>query len=1177
MTEPGGSAASNRAPIDPRLLRAVPSLRASLAGLAAAAALGAAAIVAQAICLAQIVTGVFIHHHLVGQEAAWLAGLAAAMGVKALSAGATELVAQHLSAKLRAALRAKLLDGVVRLGARWLGGTDRGRVVSIAGTGIEGLDGYATRALPALIAAGVVPPVALAAIGAYDWPSLLILCVTLPLVPVFLALIGMTTKRHMDRQWRTLAKLSGQFLDLVEGLTTLKVYGRSRAQIRAVEDGADRYRRETLSTLRVAFLSGLVLDLLATLSVALVAVAVGLRLDHGSLSLQSALVVLLLAPEVFSPLRAVGAQHHATEDARVVISSALTIIEDAQRGVPADRPTPDPRPARHPEASAGGQALEVPGGAVRFERVSYSYPGRVVPVLDHIDLQLGAPGLTVLSGPSGAGKSTLLALLLGQIAPSAGTISTAGGPLRPTPSWYASLAWVPQRPRPTQDTVADEVRLGDPDLTATDLADILAECAAPGPATVLGEDGTAISAGQRRRVVLARALARCRRVARSGALPLVLLDEPSEDLDPVTRDVVHAIVDGMARIASVIVATHDPLLLAAATRVVHVGGGRAELDERPQAPATCRVRRPAPAAEAMVHTSFHRHDTRRPAQALRLWAATREAPGALRALVIACALGALAGISGLALTATSVWLICRAAQHPNVQALAVAVVGVRTFALSKAVLRYGERLTAHDGALRLLARVRAQVFAALEPLAPSGLGRYRRGDLLRRFTSDVDAAQEALIRAVVPLAGAAASALAAIALAALIDPLSGFILAAGVGLAAVVVPGATRRAGAAAEPAAVAGGRREALVNGLLDGLEELTVYDGTRRRLAQIRHSEDLARAATRPAGRAGAIGAAAAGMLAAVTVPALVAAGAAGATPMLLGVLGASALVAFDSVSTLPAAFAALGRCRAALGRVNEVISADVPVPDPAVGATPPAVVSGLALRDATLAPAPGAPPVLAGASMQIRTGQRVALLGPSGSGKSSALTAVLRLLPLTEGELTISGDGREVALADLRASDVPPLVAGSLQGDHVFATTLRDNLRLVAPAATDGDLDAVAERVGLGGWIRALPESWSTQAGADGCNLSGGQRQRLLVARALLADPQVLVLDEPTAHLDAAAEALVMADVVAATQGRTLLLSTHHAELLGDFDQRLHLDRLGLHPDRRRPAPTPAAALR
>jgi ATP-binding cassette subfamily C protein CydCD len=1202
-----GGAPTGRGPFDARLMRELPVVRQALVGLGGATVVMAGCTVAQAVLLAQIISSVFARP-LTTHVGAQLIGLAAVMGIKACAGGSIEWIAQRASASVRTGLRHHLLDAVARLGPRWLADADRPALVAAAGPGIEGLDGYVTRAMPAMVAAAVTPVVVLVAIGFADPSSLAILLVTLPLVPVFLALIGVTTRRRMERQWATLGRLSGQFLDLLQGLTTLKIYGRTGAQVAAVRDGTDRYRRQTLATLRVAFLSGLVLDLLATLSVAVVAVEIGLRLDRGGLTLASALTVLLLAPEVFAPLRAVGAQHHATEEARVVIGTAMDAI-DAAAARDAATPSVDPTPDACTLST--GLSPDADGTLVRLEGVDFTYPGRDRPALRGVDLVIGAHELTVLSGASGAGKSTLLAVMLGQIVPTGGSMcvgpdAVALGSQATAQAWRSNLAWVPQRPCPTQTTVAAEVRLGDPGLGDVALDRILALCAAPPGPTATGEDGMHLSAGQLRRLALARAVARAEAVAATGRVPLVVLDEPTEDLDAATQAVVVEVVSGLAAWSAVVVATHDPVLRSLARRDVSVVDGSVTSGIRPGSPPGGRsgdvpmrvadggpARSGGPAVIAAGELSVRRRDptpssgragtvvTGPPSGPLEIRSALMAAPGAVRALLIAMGLGALAGVSGLALTGTSIWMIVRAAQHPNLQALGLAIVGVRTFALAKALLRYAERLESHDGALRLLGDVRARVFAALVPLTPSGLGELRRGDLLRRFTNDVDGAQEALIRAVVPIAGTVVTAAAAAALAALIVPRSAAVLGAGL-VAVVAVLACAQRAGSGADAGSAAAGRRAALVTGMLDGLEELSAYGATDARVDEVAAADMHAARAGRRAGAAGAATTALVGVIGAVTVAGIIGVGAhavarGAVSSVMLGVLAVAGLLAFESTGALAPAFAALGRCSAGLHRVDEVLGAPIPVPEPLHPQGVPVGLTGMIVQDATLAPGSGAPPVLAAAQLRVSMGQRIGVVGPSGAGKSTLLAALLRLLTPETGWIGLcDGDG-VTPLVDLRSGDVPAAVSGSLQGDHVFATTLRDNVRLVAPDAGDLDLDLAADRVGLGDWVRELPDGWSTQAGADGSRLSGGQRQRLLLMRALLADTPILILDEPTAHLDAVTERAVMADLIDSTVGRTLVLSTHRLALLDTFDLCVTIQDRCLRPalrprsdEDRRPSP-------
>jgi ABC-type transport system involved in cytochrome bd biosynthesis fused ATPase/permease subunit len=411
------------------------------------------------------------------------------------------------------------------------------------------------------------------------------------------------------------------------------------------------------------------------------------------------------------------------------------------------------------------------------------------------------------------------------------------------------------------------------------------------------------------------------------------------------------------------------------------------------------------------------------------------------------------------------------------------------------------------------------------------------------------------------LSGAVVTALGATAVATYLAPAAGVALAAGLVLAMAIPWLAARAAGDCTRLVELVG-QRDARTTGTLDALPELIAYGAAYPALTELERLEDeVARSNQRPA-IAGSVGVLLSNATAAIALPMVLFFGAEAVRNQHLGavslaVLAVCALVGFDAVGPLPAAFAAWARCRAGLARVAAVLAAPHAFAEPPAGLPRHAASIGIRATSLDLAPAPAAPPVLVDVDLRVRPGQRVALIGPSGCGKSTLLAAVLRLIPINGGRLDLDTDDGPVAVSSLRAEEVPPLVAGSLQGDHVFDATLRDNLRVVKPAASDAELDQVARRAGLGGFVATLPRGWSTPAGPDGAALSGGQRQRLLLARAFLADPDVLVLDEPTAHLDLATEQSVLRDLLDATTGRTVLISTHRALRPGQVDAVLQID--------------------
>jgi len=471
-----------------------------------------------------------------------------AFAARALLTGALGMVAARMAATAKARLRKDLVRAAGRRGPGWLAGQRAGELATLTGRGLDGLDGYFSGYLPQLVLSVTVPVGVLIALATADLASAVIVLVTLPLIPIFGILIGWQTRAATEKQWRRLSMLGGHFLDMVTGLPTLKAFGRARAQVDAVRKMADRHRVATMRTLRIAFLSALVLEIVGTISVALVAVPVGLRLLAGGMTLPVAMLVLLLTPEAFLPLRAAGSRFHASMEGLTALDQAFTLLSAERTGI-------------------GGSVKVSPPFTISLERVTVSYDRG--PALSDVELVIHEGDRVALVGPSGAGKSTLLGLLLGFVSPASGRILVNGCDLSTldASSWRSHLAWVPQRAHLFAATLAENIALGEPDATIERIERAARDAALPHDLSLtLGERGHGMSSGERQRIALARAFLR--------DAPVLLLDEPTARLDVESEK---AVVEATLRLAegrTAILVAHRPALHTVATRVLRLENGR---------------------------------------------------------------------------------------------------------------------------------------------------------------------------------------------------------------------------------------------------------------------------------------------------------------------------------------------------------------------------------------------------------------------------------------------------------------------------------------------------------------------------------------------------------------------------------------------------------------------------
>lgn len=1068
QSEPDTSSWVGRGP-----LGALPSLssaaRRALALTAVLSVANAGALVAQAFLLAHVLADI-VAGETTG-HAPVVAALVGAVLARGVLGWAMRAVAARAAAGAKEELRAKTVDHALRLGPEWIDERGAGELTALTTRGLDALDAYFTEYLPALVTAAVVPVAAGAAVLFVDWPSAVLIAITLPLLPLFAILIGKNTADRVARATDAVHRLSGHLLELLRALPVLTAFRRAEAQAEAVRRVSDRHRTTTLSTLRLAFASAFALELAATLSVALVAVVIGVRLVSGDLSLAVGLGVLILAPECYQPLRTVGSAFHASEDGVEAVRRVTDILA-----------VPPPR-----------EGTRVPTrGEVRVRDLRVRRRNGFAPDGETFTV---APGRRVwLSGRSGTGKTTTLSVLLGFVTPHSGSVTVAGVPLDEIDMsrWREAVAWVPQSPAFTGGTVRAE--LGLTGASAAEVDAVLRR---------LDLDGLAerpvhrLSVGQRQRVAVARALLR----VRQGAW-LLLLDEPTAHLDAANAERVwQAVQEAQDAGAAVVVAAH-PRREATPSE----GNARSEAASEVGSGRTDRHVRPVPLRELGE-----------------------------RRLIRGVVLGAAALLAGVALTATSAWLIAKASQQPPILTLTVAVVGVRTFGLARAGLRYVERLVTHDGAFRVAARLRERLWRATVRLGPARVLGASRDEGLRRLVDDVDTVRDLLPRAVTPPFVAAAVVFGGCVVQTVVLPRAGWVLVGASVVAALVAPTLAVLLDRHAT-ATLAEGRRDvaARVLSLFDGAAELLAFGAHARHRARLADSDArLAAVARRQAwgeGAAEAVVIVATG-LAAVTgvVFAADAVGAGTLDPVLAPVPALVPLALAEALSLLPPAaqhWDALRRARTRLAATLDVES----VPDRPEGAVELTPGGGVRLRAVDVRWPGGARPTLRDVDLDIPEGAYVAVVGPSGSGKSSLLATLLGFLRPERG-----------------CAVVPERVAWAPQEPQLVSTTVAENLRLADPHADLARLEWALRTAGI------AELDVDTVLGDAGSGLSGGQAHRVALARAVLAaqDADLVLLDEPTAHLDESTARTVLANLREALAGRTVVHVTHRPEEAADAD--------------------------
>lgn len=1191
--------------------------------------------------------------------------------------------AQRAASGAKSQIRSALLKRVLATGgADTPEGT--GATAVLLSRGLNALDDYYTKTLTAFVSTAIVPFILWVVVAALDWMSAMVLACTLPLIPVFMILIGKNTRDETAEAQAELHRLSDHILELVRGLPVIIGLGRERAQTRSMNALGQRYRERTMQTLRSAFMSSLALELITTISVALIAVLIGVRLVNGTLGLDTAILVLLLAPECYQPLRDVGAAYHQSEDGVAALRSAQKIIDA-------------PLPAAAADSSAQDSAAQkAQPSTIAVEDLSVSYPARPA-VLTNLSLNLDrrvatAQGVTAqdargavigVMGESGCGKSTLLNVFSGAVRE--GLVPTGSEePVHLTGSvtGLGTTLVIPQSPVFTAPTVQTEMALYA--LSATEAereraAALLGEAMDSkklsvtdaesallvGPLAQLGmqkltalEPG-ALSAGQARRLAVARTLARAEAIYRAGGeqtVLTVLVDEPTAHLDAYSAYLVTRALHRLAELgATVLIVTHEQELAAGCdtlVRAVQTAQGytwtaeanTARVAVPAQAPAHLLKDKEEYEAESTAPAGASAAAEVKEAEPAGLFASLRtlkELTGiGVRAATGPVIMAAITSLMAAALTALSGWLIVRAAEGPAMMYLMVAIVGVRFFGLGRACARYAERLMTHSKVLAAanILRLRAWVGAWQ---SVSSVRALLRGDaLLERLVGGIDELRDGVPRVIIPPAAHLLVMTAALITTACILPQALIPVLLAVLVSTFVAPWIVLRADARAEALA----RRSTaqmlrLGTGMLSAAEDLRANGvaTTAEKANGALDAENLSAlqkgSTAQGVGRAlvtlSWFGAALASAIIAypLAVDGTVRAPESAIVVLLCTGMLESSLGHVEAVRSWPAFSRLLAtiapsvrnvslegvvatstlkrsvpteaevdthvlprrveRLRArAEAEMEELLEADrqraqrFARPESAAGSksdTPrppkpgePTLVScgtpqelgvkvtdpapALSLQDAA-ARWPGMDhPVFTDLNMNARAGSWTAVTGPSGSGKSTVLATVLGFLPLESGRVLASGEV-------LEGEQLRGYAAWCPQAAHIFESTLEGNLMLARDRSdrpSEEELIEVLRRVGLGEWFDALPQGLRTPVGAGGSFLSGGQRQRLAVARALLVNSPVLLLDEPTAHLDAESARALMADLDAATRSSSVatVLVSHRPEDIARCDEVVRL---------------------
>jgi ATP-binding cassette subfamily C protein CydCD len=1171
-----------------RLLSLARNSRSALALTIFSGLLAGLLTIGQSYLISSTVNGVFLEKQTLLQISGWMRLLLLVIVARGLLTWVNELAANTVAERVKTDLRERLYAHIITLGPSYSRNERTGELTTAAIEGIEALDAYFSQYLPQLVISTLVPVTILILVFPLDPISAIILLVTAPLIPFFMYMIGRGAEGITKRQYDNLNRLSAHFLDSLQGLTTLKLFGQSKAQVQNIAKVSDQFRDTTLKVLQVTFLSAFTLELLATLSTAIIAVEVGLRLLYGQMEFREALFLLILAPEFYLPLRMLGQRFHAGLAGTTAAKRIFDILD-----TPVDKGEENNEPGSTRDQTTTPYS---PFSTLYLSNLSYTYPGESAPTLENITLEIPAGQHIALVGSSGAGKTTLANILLRFLKPTDGLIyvNYESATKIPFDYWRGLITWVAQNPHLFHDTIAANIRLGKPDASSEEVASAaraahLEEFIESLPQkyeSVIGEGGARLSSGQAQRLALARAFLK--------DTPILVLDEPTSSLDPETEAYLEESTHRLMSGRTVITIAHrlntvfkaDRIIVLEKGRIIEAGshdellnlGGvyakmvnaypNSRVDSfesetlSPKITAQSSISMFGPA----INSSKLPTTQQQASTLISLLSFLKDSWGWVALSVL---LGSLTIGSSVTLMGTSAWLISTAALHPSIAVLEVAIVGVRFFGIARAAFRYLERLVSHNVTFRLLGRLRVWFYEKLEPLAPARLMDFRAGDLLARIIGDVEMLENFYVRVVAPPLTAIVVAIGTSIFLASYDPrlaalLLGFFL-----LLGLILPTFTQAMSRQPGRNVIMqrGDLHIQLVDGI-QGLADILAFGRGSDRVAQIRTTgkkyansqKRMAQINGFHAGLSTFLTNFALWLVLLMTIPQITTGH---FNSVLLASLALVSLASFEAVTPLPLAAQMWSSTHEAARRLFEVVEAKpevtefhlsgneslIPIPSDSRFLDHKIQISDLSFTY------PGSnSPALQHITFTLIPGESMAIVGPSGAGKSTLVNLLLRFWDYSSGEIRLGDQSLKMYPQD----EVRGSIAVISQNTYFFNTSIYENLRMARRGVTKEEIETAARYAQIHDFISCLPKSYNTIIGEQGLRLSGGERQRLAIARAIIKNSPILILDEPTANLDPLTERLVLESLFDLMNQKTSLLITHRLLGLEKMAEILVIDR-------------------